>query len=152
MLENIDEIVAIYQDSIDTLIDKLGKNVKLVFKPTVQNVSDELLDPIRDNESKKPSYKVEPLEVSVENYRIIKALIKHTPKEYINFGLKIEHPENIVRLKTYLTDIPDLLRAEKIITNYDSEQLISLEYRILMDPVPAGLKEDRYAISFWERI
>ena len=32
------------------------------------------------------------------------------------------------------------------------KEIIYTKYRLSREPIPVGLKENRYAISFWERV
>ena len=70
---------------------------------------------------------------------------------HISFnGLKDLYQEGIVRLKTYLTDLPDLLRADYIIVNANVKDMITCKCRLVRKPMPFGFKEDRYARTYWE--
>jgi hypothetical protein len=149
------DLVKVYQTEIDSLIENLGKNITLYFKPTVTNVQDEFDDPLRENELRKPSYKGTP-EVpapdETQNTKIIKALIKYDPKDFEHFGLRVDHPSAVIRLKSFLTDVPDLLRCQYIKPNVNSQDIIFGNYKIIRAPIPVGLQKDRYSISYWERI
>ncbi len=150
-----ENLVHIYQGEIDSLIENMGKDVEIHFKSTQVSVPQEFFDPIRGEGTRMPDYKntgsiAAPVET--ENTRTIKALIKHAPSDYEDFGIKVDNPKGIVRLKTYLTDVPDLVRCDFIIPNISSKEIIGAKYRIIRAAVPVGLKYDRYSITFWEMI
>jgi hypothetical protein len=148
------KLIKIYQDRIDELINELGKNVLLVFEETITNIKNEFYDPIT-GEISKPLYDTTTAsnEPNVtQNTKIIKALTLHNPRDFESFNLRVDKPQDVIRLKTFATDIPDLKRCKYLISNYDIAQLTEMKYKMLREPVPAGLQEDRYAISFWERI
>ncbi len=152
---NFSKIVKIYQENIDSLIENMGKEVVLYFEPKITNVNDQFYDPVRGGDEKRPSYKGNSSKVSptiLQATKIIKALTKLNPSDYETFGLVIKNPQGIVRLKTYISDVPDLKRCKYIIPNIDVKDIIGARYQLLRDPVPQGLQQDRYAISFWERV
>lgn len=82
--------------------------------------------------------------------KCIKCLIKWNPKDAENFGIAISQTKGIVRLKTYLTEADDLMRAKTVIVNHDIIDQMKLKVRLIQGPIPVGLREDRYCISFWE--
>ena len=144
---DLTHLVPIYQNHIDNLIDQLGKEVTLYFADTVQNVNEKFDDPVRDQSTRMPHYKTtssDPAPTVTHNTRTIKALVRVSPTDYESFGIKIRQPAEIMRLKTFLRDVPDLKRCEYVV--YDGK------YRLVREPTPVGLKEDRYAVSFWERV
>lgn len=144
---NFAGLVTIYQQEIDSLINVMGKEVVLHFAERIENVNDEFDDPVRTESTRMPSYKgttENPAPTVTHTTRSIKALVRVSPSDYETFGIKVKQPQEIMRLKTFLTDVPDLKRCSYVV--YDGK------YRMLREPTPVGLKEDRYAISFWERV
>jgi hypothetical protein len=155
MALDLSTVVPIYQENIDALINQLGKNVTLYFKTTISNVSEEFDDSIREESLRKPGYKTtseDPAPTETQNTLTIKALIQYNPNNYERFGIRVNQPSSIIRLKTFLTDIPSILRAEYVVPNVDSKDIIFGKYRLIGDPIPVGLQADRYAVSFWERV
>ena len=143
----------LYQEGIDSLIDNVGKNVTIVFDSTVTNVTDEYFDQNSMTHEMKPSFKEDTVgeaPVVTDSTRTIKALTKWEPKEFQNYGIRVNNPEGIVRLKTYLTDLPDLLRSNYIIVNSNVKDVITCKCRLIRKPMPFGFKEDRYARTYWE--
>lgn len=149
-------LVQIYQRELDSLIENLGKDIEILYSPTTTLPNEIFNDLVRDESIKFPSFKASSLAnqpTEVENTEIIRALIKHTPKEYTqNAYTKINQPDGILRLKTYLIHLPKLQKAEYIIPHIESLPILYSRYRKLGEPIPVGLKYDRYCISFWERI
>ena len=159
-------IISLYQSHIDALINQLGKNVILNLPPQ-KNVCPNCEQEILGRRS-VGVYKIDGprpfkrgrkcpyckgngfLETLVQ--KCIKCLIKWNPKDYENFGISIQNPENIVRLKTHLIYMKDLLRAETAIIQYDEIDVVKSQVRKLTDAIPIGLREDKYCISFWELI
>lgn len=153
MAINLTDIVKIYQENIDELIVSLGKDVVLHFEEIVENVSDGQNDHIRDGSLKYPSFKTQgPTGPTItETTTTIKALLKFNPKDYIiPKGTQIEDMNGVVRLKTFLKEVPDLKRCKYIEVSPDSSSIVYNKYRLVREPIPVGLKYDRYAISFWK--
>ena len=154
MAFNLKRLIPIYQANIDNLIDQLGKDIEIHFKPTTTNITPEARDRVR-NTSKFPDFKAQ-APTLIQYTKIIKALVKwnvlNKSRDLEHFGLRVDHNRHIVRLKSFLTDVPDLKRAEFIIPNVAVEQLIGIRFKLLRDPLPIGLGVDRYAVSFWEAI
>ncbi len=147
-------VVEIYQTEIDSLIENMGKNVIVHMPVYVSNVSDEFYDPVT-GDIKMPDYKTESTDLSPSSSGVtvqIKALLKYNPREFETFGIKVNEPRGILRLKTYLTDVPNLQRCEFVVPNQNSQDVINSKYRLVRHPVPVGLQQDRYAITYWERI
>jgi hypothetical protein len=145
---NLTELVPIYQAAIDKLIDEMGKNVTLVYKPTVTSVSTSS-DPIFGGNRSPTSQPT----TTTQNTKTIKALIEWTPKDMIRqYDIKLEQGQVVATTKSYLTDVPDILRCEHAILNSDSKGFIGYKFRILREPIPLGLQQDRYALTFWQRI
>src|ERR1700722_16337834 len=115
----ISNLIPVYQQNIDLLIDKLGKSIRLHFKPTIINITSDLDDPVRVDSDRKPSYKSPNPPIVVENTRDITVLIRHAPKDYKNFGIRIDNPSNLVRVKSFLTDSADLQRCLYITIDND---------------------------------
>lgn len=148
------DLVLIYQQEIDSLIDNLGKDITLYFPSTITNVTSEFQDIVRPGEIIKPKYKAgteNNKPIITENVRTIKALIKYNPKNYSDFDIRLNESRNVIRLKTYLSDVPDILRCEYMMPNVDSKHILYTKYTLMKEPVPVGLQKDRYAISWWER-
>lgn len=157
-------LIAIYQSRIDALINQLGKNVYLEFDPIRTPCSNCTFDTIRKRSTgiykaggprpfargrRCPYCKGRGfLETAVN--KCIKCLIKWNPAEARNFGIAISQYNGIVRLKTYLTLADDLSRARTIIVNHDIVDQMKLRVKLIQGPIPVGLREDRYCISFWE--
>lgn len=66
------------------------------------------------------------------------------------YDISIQKRAGTVRLKTYLTSIGDIRKANTAIIDYDQINTVKLEVRKIRGPTPVGLREDRYCISWWE--
>jgi hypothetical protein len=152
---DLSKIVPIYQSAIDGVINQMGKPVLLVFEDTVTNMTDNFQDKVDDFETKKPLFKADSISdqpVITQNTKIITSLIQHNPKDFKTYDINVKEGTDIVRLKSFLTDVPDLDRCKYIIPNYSSIAIIGYKYRMLKNPVPRGLQIDRYAVSYWYKV
>jgi len=161
-----DELIDIYQSRIDALINQIGKNVLLEFDPIIQPCTNCELDTVRkkstgiykiggpipfDRGRKCPyckGYGI--LQMSVT--KCIKCLIKWNPREIEDYGIDVENAIDIVRLKTFLTDADDLIRARTTIVNYDIQDQLHLRTILIKGPMINGLRESRYLVTFWQLI
>lgn len=161
-----DSLITIYQQRIDALINQLGKNVHLEFDPIRSPCPNCEYDTIRKRSTgiyriggprpftrgrKCPYCKGRGFEETAVT-KCIKCLIKWNPVDAEHFGVAISQRKGIVRLKTYLTEADDLARAKTVIVNYDIVSQMKLRVKLIQGPIPVGLREDRYCISFWELI
>jgi|GEM_PF-3528530 len=152
-LPDLTKVVPIYRAHIDNFINSLGKNIKVVFETTVENVSDGFNDPMRPNSIKKPDYKTttdDGKPTTTENYKIIKGLIQYNPKDFVNFGVNIEDNNNVIRVKTFLADLQYLVRCQYIIPNFDSDDLLLQKFKLIRAPIPRGILHDYYAYTYWQ--
>ncbi len=160
------ELIGIYQSRIDALINQLGKNVLLEFDPIKEPCSNCIFDIVGNRSigiykiggpipfirgNKCPYCKgIGFLEQKVA--QCIKCLIKWNPREIKNYGISVSKYNNVVRLKAFLTDLDSLLRAKTAIIDYDIQNIFKQRVKLIKGPIPVGLREDRYCVSFWELI
>jgi hypothetical protein len=158
------ELIAIYQNRIDALINQLGKNVLLQFDPIREDCPNCTFDRHRNRSTgiytiggprpfkrgrKCPYCKGRGL-LETPVTKCIKCLVKWSPRELKDYGISVENRKGIVRLKTYLTEMDDIIRAKTSIVDYDQRSVTNLRVRKIRGPVPVGLRQDRYCISYWE--
>jgi len=161
-----DSLITTYQSYIDSLVNQLGKNVYLEFDPIRDVCPNCEYDTLRkrstgiykpggprpfDRGRKCPYCKGHGFIETAVN-KCIKCLLKWNPKDAANYGISVSQTKGIVRLKTYLTEADDLSRAKTVIVNHDIVSQMKLRVRLIMGPIPVGLREDRYCISFWELV
>lgn len=161
-----DRIITLYQSHIDALINQLGKNTVLNMPPqrvSCPNCQQEIWRkrsigvykiggprPFTRGRKCPYCYGKGFLETPVQ--KCIKCLVKWNPRDFENYNISIQNRDAIVRLKTYLIHIGDLLKAETAIIEYDQTEVVKLQVRRIRDAIPIGLREDRYCVSFWELI
>jgi len=161
-----DSLIRIYQSRIDALINQLGKNVYLEFDPITSPCPNCSYDSLRKRSNgiykaggpqpfvlgtRCPYCKGKGLlETSVN--KCIKCLLKWNPRDASDFGISVESHKSIVRLKTFLSEADDLKKAATVLVNHDIASQLKFRVRLVKGPIPVGLREDRYCISFWEQL
>jgi len=158
------ELIEIYQSRIDALINQLGKNVYLEFDPVKSPCPNCEYDTLRNRSTgiykaggprpfgrgrKCPYCKGRGFTETPVN-KCIKCLTKWNPRDASDYGISVSHRKGVVRLKTYLTEADDLARAKTVVVNHDIVDQMKLKVRLIQGPIPVGLRDDRYCISFWE--
>ena len=144
-------LVGIYEAEIDGLLNTMGKDCLLVFYEVITNPNTGISDPLRDD-SRRPNYQSNsPQPVSNRETKQIRVLTQHNPSDYENFGVKIREPNDLVKIKSFITDVPDLKRCDYIIPDINVQGIVGAKYKLLREPIPRGLKNNRYAVSYWER-
>lgn len=159
-------LIAIYQSRIDALINQLGTNVHLEFDPIRIPCPNCTFDTIRKRSTgiyipggprpfsrgrrcpwcKGRGFEETPVE------KCIKCLAKWNPQDAADYGIAVLQRKGIVRFKTFLTEADDLIRAKTITAEFDIVSQLRLRVKLIKGPIPVGLREDRYCISFWELI
>jgi hypothetical protein len=160
------DLIEVYQSRIDALINQLGKHILLEFDPNRTQCPNCIFDPIRQRSTgiyitnppgprpfkrgrKCPHCKGRGYE-ETPNTKCIDALIKWNPKDAKKYGIVLTHRKDIVRIKTYLTEADDLIKAKTAIIDYDQRNTTIARTKMIRSPIPVGLRDSRYCISFWE--
>jgi len=159
-----DTLIDIYQSRINALINQLGKHVFLEFPPVQTPCPNCYYDSIRRRSNgvyrsggprpfvrgrKCPHCKGVGL-LSESSNECIHALLKWNPKNSEDYGISMSKHNGIVRIKTYLDHMSSLMRAQTAIVNYDIKDILTFRVKRIKGPIPVGLREDKYCISFWE--
>lgn len=161
-----DSLIRVYQANIDALINQLGKNIYLEFDPIREMCPNCLYDSMRKRSTgiyrtggprpfargRRCPYCKGHGFIETPVNKCIKCLIKWNPNDAENFGISLSKTKGVVRLKAYLTDADDLARAKTVIVHHDIVDQMKLRVKRISGPIPVGLREDRYCISFWELI
>ena len=163
-------VIDIFEREVDALIRDLGKKIKLIYKPTIIDCSNCIFDLIgRKSANRFQSGGPQPFsdgarcpycrgtgKTEQENSEIIIGLVdwksRTNSTDYQDFGISIQSSNAIVSIKTLATDAIKIQRATEAIVDYAISDIIKLRCRKLRDPMITGLKNSRYAVSFWQRI
>ena len=161
-----DELITTYQSRIDAMINQLGKSVLLEFDPIKESCPNCSFEMIRGRSRgiytpggprpfargrKCPYCKGHGfLETPVQ--KCIRCLTKWNPEDVATYGISARDYKDVVRFKTYIYNYDELTRARYAISNYASMHIAKLKVKLIRAPLLVGLREDRYCISFWERV
>ena len=158
-----DSIISIYQRGIDTLVKELGKDMKLIYDPTI-------IDCPECDTSKQPNNRFRPGplihyfdgrrcpycngagKTEKENSEIIRVLVKMRPRDYDQFDISVQNPAALIKTKSFLQDVIKIQRAKDALVDIQVNDTIKVKVRRLSDPIPRGLRDTRYAVTFWERV
>lgn len=156
MTLDLARVIPIYQSRITELIEQLGKPVMLYFDTMLtEGTSTKFTDKAREGSLRKPVWKeltTDTAPTIVPSTREIVALLKYNPRDFEIKSVSVDTAEGTVRLKTFLRDVPDLLRADYIIPSSNDTNVVYQKYRMIKDPTPVGLQENFFAVSYWELI
>lgn len=160
-----DNTIQIFQDGIDALINQLGKSIKLIYLPTIIACPNCINDPIgnkpanrfrpgpqRFSDGRKCPYCRGTKKTEEENSEIIQGLIQVKPRNYKRYGISVQDPSALIRIKTFISDAIKIQRATHAIIDIQKQSIVKMRCRKIRDPIPTGLRDSRYAITFWERI
>jgi len=160
------DLIQIYQSRIDALIKQLGKNVLLEFDPIIEPCPNCFQDIVehRSNGVYKPGGPIPFSRGQACNYckghgfleksvnKCLKCLIQLNPRDNEGYKISVSNRGGIVRLKSFLSDGPYLIKAKTCITNHDTSSIIKLRVKLIKGPTIVGLREDRYLITYWKMI
>lgn len=144
-------LTSVYQERIDYAINNLGKDIVLYIArdPVETEPTEEEFDPVRGQQIKHKNFKPSAFQ---KQYDIvtIKALVNNDPKDFQRFNIQISNSANVVRLKTFMQHLPNLQKCEYILL--PNSELSYSKFKLIREPMKHGFKEERYCISYWERV
>lgn len=73
-------------------------------------------------------------------------------KYWINVGIPINIPDNAIQTIGFMSDLPKIKMAQKMIANSTVQSINTWEYSLASEPIPHGFKRNRYIICYWNRI
>ena len=72
-------------------------------------------------------------------------------KQFIKVGSDISVPDGSIQTISMFTDVPKLMAAKQLIVHKGITGYREYRFVRVGDPIPMGLKQDRYAACFWKR-
>lgn len=151
----------------DSLLDgTVSQLCRLVYPPEAVECSNCYLDPVTGRSSHK--YKVGgPLSFdqhticplcngegrqNTEKYDDVRLRVYTTPKDFQDIGIPIASPDGIVQVIGYMTDLPKIQQANKIITHIELQDMLRLVCEKHSIAVPWGFLGNRYFIMYLKRV
>lgn len=162
------DIKQIAQNAIDDLIDQLGKDCLLVYPPLPESCVNCIIDPIGNKSSNHwtnggpmpfPNGSICPLCNGSgyhfeETTKPIKLLISNDPSQwFVKMPAGLQVPGGTIQTKGYVSDLPDVLQARKIIVQVSLEPMIRFTYELAGEPIDQGnIIQNRYWVAMWNRV
>ena len=81
----------------------------------------------------------------------IKLRVYWERKSWLKIGIPLNIPDGAVQAIGFLSDFPNIKKAQKIILNSTQSGYANWEYTLYGDPMPHGFKRNRYIITYWVR-
>ena len=148
-----------YFDVIDSTFDMFGVTCQLVSIekkeiitpydpddniPSVNTINDHRRNGGDRNRGTKTIKEVEVL-------TDIKLKVYWDFKQFVKVGGNITIPDGSIQTISMFTDIPAIMKSAALIVHKNIKEY--REYRFVRhgDPIPMGLKQNRYAACFWKR-
>jgi hypothetical protein len=73
-------------------------------------------------------------------------------KQFIGIAGDIVIPAGAVQTIGFMTDLPVILKSKQLIIHKDIKQYKELRFERFSEPVPMGLKHNRYFSCVWKRV
>lgn len=160
------DIRGLARDAVDTMINQLGKDCKLIFDPIQQQCPNCYFDDVNQKSSgvynttgpipfTKPPCPVcrgKGVITTDPISKVKRLLIDWQPKPWQFLPTGVVVPQGLVQTKGFVTDLPDVLECKHIIIDY--ENAIYQNHRFVKwgEPIPTGnIVPNRYIICFWQR-
>ena len=159
-------LIDLYNSGIDSIIEFNGIWGKLVYPPKNVKCINCQVSTITGKSLNKylsggPVYFVDGTicpycggdgQIETQTTENIKLLVYWTPKEWVDIGINIDIPANMIQTKSYLTDLPKIERAAEIRLHSGITAYKEYRYQRTGEPVPHGFKSNRYILTMWTRI
>jgi len=164
MIKIPSDIVDTIEESLNDLLDQLGKNCRLYYPPTFTECTNCNFDPIGNKSSNVykhggpvPFHAIDcPMcngqgKKPTENYVDITmtANVKARP-----FGLaaNVRYPDGLVETRGYITDLPSVLQSDYMICSTLIEPYRRYRYKLYGEPIdPFSIVPGKYFIALWQR-
>ena len=154
-----DSVFATYNDVIDSTFDMFGVTCQLVSIekkeiitpydpddniPSVNTINDHRRNGGDRNRGTKTIKEVEVL-------TDIKLKVYWDFKQFVKVGGDIAIPDGSIQTVSMFSDVPALMKAAALIVHKDIKGYREYRFVRFGDPIPMGLKQNRYAACFWKR-
>jgi hypothetical protein len=158
-------LITLYNEAIDSILEFNGVDVKLIYPPLRQECpncySDNLTGKSAGVYRAGGPYPFTDYDVcpycNGEFYRLIEQSdtlsmnIYWTPKEFIRVGPPIQINDGMIQTKSYMTDLPKILKADHLQVIGKISGYADWIYVRDGEPVPHGFKSTRYILQMWRR-
>lgn len=154
------------EDAISDMIDQLGKECLLLYPSVEQPCPNCIYDPttkrstgIYKTGGPTPFQNKTICPVCRGNGRLpyesattVTLLCQWNPRQYQNLGGNVQAPYSIVRTKGFLSDLPKVQRAKRMIIELPVTPLIRATFDLASEPVDAGnIVPGKFFTCIWKR-
>lgn len=161
------KIRQIASDGIDDLIDQLGKDCLLIYPALKDDCPNCIYDSSTGRSSGRyksggprpfPTGTICPvcrgsgtIESTITD--TVKLLCQWNPKQFTMLAGNIERPNSVVQTKGYMTDLPKIVRARRMIIEIPVEPYIKATFELIGNPIdPGNIIQGRYFIALWKQL
>jgi|TARA_B100001094_G_scaffold97673_2_gene93735 hypothetical protein len=147
-----------YFEVIDSTFNIFGVTCQLVFIEKVEVESSSFDNfPVHDSISAhrrgggNPGFeRADVVYEEVEKTEDIKLKVYWDAKSWVKVGSNIVVPDAAIQTIGFMTDLPKILRAKELIVHKGIKDYKEFRFKRTGDPIPMGLKQDRYFACFWD--
>lgn len=87
----------------------------------------------------------------VETTEEITLRVYWNPKDWMSVGFQVQIPNNTIQVIGYMSDLPKIEKATKLIVHKGIEGHGPLDFEKESEPYPFGLRQKSYFAMFWKR-
>lgn len=148
-----------YFDVIDSTFDIFGvtcqlvsieKKEEIVYNPN-NNIPNR--NTINNNKRGGGDYDIGNKTIrEIETISDIKLKVYWDAKQFIGISDRIKVPDGAIQTISFMSDMPKLVRAKQLIVHKDIKDLKEMRFERIGEPIPMGLKQDRYCSCLWKRV
>ena len=146
-----------YKEFADGMISNFGVTCQLIYTEKIEEISESVPRPkqrrslnIRDRNDTAGFARGTKKYKTTENTEDITLRVYWNKKDWVKIG-EIQVPDGSIQTIGYLSDLPKLNKAKALIANKDVSGHEEYRFVKAAEPLPYGLKQDRYVVCFWSR-
>ena len=72
-------------------------------------------------------------------------------RDWMKMGGNVVAPDADLQTIGYMEDMPELMKAKALISHKGIKEYGEQRYVRVVDPMPWGIKKDRYVVCYWKR-
>lgn len=88
----------------------------------------------------------------IETFTDIKLKVYWDSKQWLQIADALSIPNASIQTIGYMTDLDKILSARSLLVHKDIKDVVDMRFERVGNPIPMGLKHDRYFACFWKRI
>ena len=149
-----DDVFSLYKEFSDEMITSFGVDCKIHYVKKIQTTVNSI-PTVKKSKSMRTYNKTEDFiqntnYESVETTEIIKLRTYWTRKDFKKVA-DIVIPDGGIMTIGYLSDLPKIRSCEYMTPNIENEDYLNYRFTRIGNPIPWGIKKDRYFVCGWEQ-